>query len=170
MSIGTADLAKAINTTWDASTLNASFLALRRADVADAEFPVLHEQEAGGEQPFPYCIFEIPEGTTTTRMSKGVNDNWETRDVPLFFRVHTAEVVGDARTAKEIAAFLIEETMKVFGGHPTQVPTGTITLDNGNHLVTTYQNDFSVREGEDNYVWTLSYSIRLDIPVMHTAV
>lgn len=170
MSIGTADLAKALNTAWDASALDALFQALRAAAVVDAEFPVLNEQMAGGEQPFPYCIFEIGSGTTTTRMSKATNDNWETRDVPVIFRVHTTDVDGDARTAKEIAAHLIEEIMKVFGGHPTQVPTGAITLDNGNHLVATYQNDFAIREGEDNYVWTVDYLFKLDVPVMHTAV
>jgi hypothetical protein len=168
VSIATADLAAAINAVWDASTLDATFKALWQASALDTEFPVLHDQQAGGEQPWPYCIFEILTGTTTDQMSKGVHDVWNVRDVPVNFRVHTTYVDGDNRTPKEIAAFLIEEITKVFGGHPTQAPTG-LALDNGNHLITIYQNDYSVREGEDHYQWLVSYTFRLDVPVMVTS-
>jgi len=169
MTVATADLLKAVNTIWDASALDAVFQALWDAGVVVAEFPVLHDVLAGGEQPFPYCVFEVTEGTTTDRMSKGVNDVWETRDVPINFRVHARDVDGDARSSKEIAADLAEEIMKVFGGHPTQSPD-TPSLDNGNFLIATYQNDFAVREDEDHYVWTIGYNCRLDIPVMVTDV
>jgi hypothetical protein len=154
---------------WDASILDALFQALWAATVDPTEFPVLHEQSAGGGQPFPFCVFDVPAGLTTDRMSKGVNDVWEIRDVDLNFRIHTTDVEGDARTAKEIGAYLAEEVMKVFGGHPTQPPTDLVLI-NGNHLITTYQNDFSLREGEDNYQWTISYTVKLDVPVMVTNV
>jgi len=165
MSVGQADLAKAINVVWDASGLNDLFKALWPAGVAAVEFPVLHEGQAGGDQPWPYCVFEMPGASTATRMSKGVSDLWETRDAAVMFRVHSSAVSGDDRSAKQIAAYLVEEIMKVFGGHPTVSPTD-LELDNGNFLNSIFQNDFAVREDEDHYVWTVSYIFRLDVPIM----
>ena len=71
----------------------------------------------------------------------------------------------DARTAKEIAAYLAEEIMKVFGGHPTVVPTGMVALDYGNHLITQYVSDDGVRTGDEEYSWLVSYLFRLDVYV-----
>ena len=65
---------------------------------------------------------------------------------------------------KVVAATLSEEIMKVFGGHPTVRPTA-LTLSNGNHLLTTYQNDFGLFEGEDEYSWTVNYLVKVDVPV-----
>jgi len=165
MSVGQDDLLKSINTIWDASTLDATFKALW-TDVPDGDdFPVLHDTEAGGEQPWPYCIFESQPGTVVTRMSKGTDDLWMIRDEPAMFKIHACEVDGDVRTAKEIAADLVEEIMKVFGGHPTVAPE-SMSLDNGDHLVTLYQNDYSVREADSCWVWTVNYVFRIDVPEM----
>lgn len=167
MSVASADLIKAINTVWDASTLDASFKALWNAEVAEDEFPVLHDQLAGGGQPFPFCIFEMLAGSRQARMSRdsSVSSNlWEIRDVPVDFRVHATDVAEDARGAKQIAAHLVEEIMKVFGGHATTAPM-ELTLDNGGVLSSTYQSDRSVRESEDHFVWTVSYIFRVDVPV-----
>ena len=163
--INSADLAKAINAVWDASTLDATFQALWPAGVTASDFPVLHEVLAGGEQPWPFCVFEIPASNTTQRMTKGNLDIWEEREAMVVFRVHTKAVSGDVRSPKQIAAYLIEELAKVFGGHPTQVPTD-LALDHGNHLHTRLENDFGVAEKDDWYVWTLSYMFMLDVPVM----
>ena len=165
MSIASADLLKAINTAWDASTLDATFKALWAASVTDSEWVVLEDQEAMAEHPFPYVVFEQTEGTTTDRMSGGASAIREIRDVPVSFRVHAREISGDSRTAKEIAAYLAEEIMKVFGGHPSTAVTGTMTLTNGNHLITQYQTDYGVRTSDSEYQWTLNYLFRLDVPV-----
>jgi len=164
MAIASADLAKAVNAVWDASDLNAKFKALWPVGAAVDEFPVLHEVPAGGDQPWPYCVFEIPASTVSTRMTKGVLDLWETRDAAVTFKVHTGVVDGDARSAKQIASYLIEELMKVFGGHPTVPPTD-LELDYGNFLISTFQSDYAMREDEDHYMWTASYVFRLDVPV-----
>jgi len=165
VSIGQADLLKSIGVVWDASTLNATFRALWSATPDGDDFPVLHDTEAGGEQPWPYCIFESQFGVVSERMSKGTDDLWTTRDMPATFKVHASEVDGDARSAKQVAADLVEEVIKVFGGHPTVAPE-EITLDNGNHLVTLYQNDFSMREDDVHWMWTVSYMFRIDVPEM----
>lgn len=163
MSVGQADLLKSINAVWDASTLNATFKAMWPAGVVATEFPVLHDEEAGGEQPWPYCVFETQGGNVSQRMSKGVDDLWAIRDVAATFKIHAGEVSGDDRTAKQIAAHLAEEVMKVFGGHPTEA-SDEMTLDNGDHLVTLYQNDFSMKEDDKLWMWTVSYVFRIDIP------
>jgi len=165
MSVGSADLQKAIVTVWDAANLDDVFLALRNASVVDAEFPVLNDQEVIAGGVFPYCVFQGYDGTTTDRMSS-VNDGFmrEVRDLPLEFRIYARAVSGDDRTAKGIAAYLAEEVMKVFGGHPTTSPTAP-TLDNGNFLLAQYQTDTGLHLGDDEYQWSLTYLCRLDVPV-----
>lgn len=164
MSIAGADLAKAVNTVWDASSLDSLFQTLWDSGASAGEFPVLHDQLAGGEQPFPYCVFEQLSGNTTDKMSGGVSTLREIRDIPFNFRVHTREIAADSRGPKEIAAFLAEEIMKVYGGHPTEAPTA-LTLDSSNFLIAIYENDQAIRIDEDHYQWIVSYIFRLDVPV-----
>ena len=112
-------------------------------------------------------LLHIPiQPDVTTRMSfGGANRIREIRDVSVVFRIHARTVDGDSRTGKEIAADLAESITEVFGGHPTTNPTGTITLDNGNHLITDLLRDYGVRTGDDEWQWTLDYRFRLDVPV-----
>ena len=156
--IWTADLQAAIVTAWNASTLNDTFIALW------AEGVVLRDVESKPGQDLPYCVLDPLAGgnIVTTRMS----GRREIRVIAVDFSISVGEVDGDSRTAKEIAAFLVEEIMKVFGGHPTVAATATITLSNGNHLQTQYQNDFPERTGNDQiYQWTILYFIKVDVPV-----
>lgn len=165
MSVGSADLHEAIKTVWDASTLNASFEALYDDDVDDSEFTPLNDQEAAPGQPNPYCVFQVLTGSTTSRMSSvNVGFNREIHDIPCEFRVHARQIDGDSRSSKKIAADLVAEIMKVFGGHPTVSPTD-LSLDNGNFLISQYQNDLGIRTDEKNYQWTVTYLFRLDVPV-----
>lgn len=164
MSIASEDLHKAIASLWSSSGLDATFKALWDSGVAESEWLSLNDQEAYPKQPFPYCVFEQSPGSTTDRMSGGTDSLQEIRDIPWDFRVHARAIDGDSRTAKEIAADLNEEIMKVFGGHPTESPTDLI-LDNGNFLIAQYQNDYGVRTGDSEYMWIVSYVFRLDVPV-----
>jgi hypothetical protein len=164
MSIGSADLRKAIVSLWDSSDLDEKFSDLWRSSIVVTEYLTLHDQEAGPKQPFPYCVFEQGAGDTTDRMSGDKNTIREIRDLPCEFRCHARKRSGDTRTAAEIAAYLAEEVMKVFGGHPTEVPDD-LTLDNGNWLITQYQNDYGIRTGDDEYQWIVSYLMRLDVPI-----
>ena len=167
MSVGTADVHKAILAAWSASTLDASFKALWPAAAVAASYYVLHDQEAAPGQPMPYAVVDESVPAKVDRMSGGVNALREVRDVPIKFNVHATEASGDSRTAKEIAAAMAEEIMKVFGGHPTATPTGTITLDNGRHLITEVVNDYGIRMDDDKfYQWVLDYIFRIDVPVM----
>ena len=159
MSIATADLNKAIVTAWAASGLDALFQGL------GGEAPILQDQEATPSQAMPYCVTEAFSPSTTERMSAGTSRMYETRDVPVTFHVFAGEVPNDSRTSKEIAAYLAEEIMKVYGGHPTESASADLALDNGSCLITENQNDYGIRAGDDHYEWVVEYLFRCDIPV-----
>ena len=157
MSIATADLNKSIVAAWAASGLDALFLGL------GGKAPILQDQEATPGQSMPYCVTSQFSLTTTDRMSGGTSSLYEVRDVSMSFRVFAGE---DATcTAKETAAYLAEEIMKVFGGHPTQAASADLALDNGSCLITEYQNDYGIRAGDEHYEWVIEYLFRCDVPV-----
>jgi len=164
MSVAGASVSKALVAAWDDAGLDAKFKALWAGEVSADEFIVLHDQEASPQQPWPYCVLEQISASTTSRMSGGVSHLREIRDVDIRFHVHASEVSGDSRTAKEIAAYLCEEIMKVFGGHPTEAPSA-LTLDHGKFLIAQYQSDYGVRTGDETYEWLVHYIFRIDVPV-----
>ncbi len=164
MSVSTADVYEAINATWNAAELDVKFRALWPASVDGSRFPVLNDGEAGGNQPFPYCVLEVGKLRRVVRMSNTGISKWEVREVPVTFHVHADAVVGDSRSSKQIAAYLVEEVMKVFGGHPTDRPED-LSLANGNFLEMDYESDFCVRTELYKYQWSVSYIIVVDVPV-----
>lgn len=165
MAVATADFCKALNAAWDASGLDAKFKALWPAAVLPGEFPVLHDQEAAPGQPFPYAVLDVMDVGVTARMSDGALTKRELREVTVAFTVQAREVTGDARDAKGIAADMVAEVMKVFGGHPTVPPTAVLTLDNGDVVQLQYQTDFGVRTSDDSYSWVMKLKALLDVPM-----
>jgi len=160
---GSAELHEAINTTWEASSLNADFNDSWAAGES-SRFNVLNDGEASPEQPFPYCVFEIEAGSVDVRMSGGDSLNREIRDVPGRFTVYASEIDGDSRTAKEVVADLAEKVMEIFGGHPSTSPED-LTLDNAKHLITLFVSDFGLRKANTVHSWIINYNFRLDVPV-----
>lgn len=166
MSVGSADVCKAINAAWDAQSMDDHFTDLWASSVTSSDWEVLHDAEASDDQPFPYVVFEIGVPNTIERMS-GNDENdvlMEVRDVPLSFSVYARKISGDGRTAKQIAGDLAEEIMKTFGGHPSESPSA-LTLDNGTALLVEHQTDYGVRQGEDEWQWVVDYVVRVDVPV-----
>ena len=165
MSAGQADIVKAVNTLWNSSGLDDLFTVHWSASEI-TKFEALNDSEASPGQAWPYCVVEMPVPEIVTRMSGGEpGENWHTRDVPCTFHVYATEISGDARTAKQIAAYFAEEIMKVFGGHPT-VPSTPMNLDVGNVLLSQYQSDYCVRVGDEEWQWLINYIFRIDVPVM----
>ena len=160
MSVGTADLHKAIFAAWNASGLPAIFASL------GGEVPSLQDQEVEPGQSYPYCKIDTTVGTVDARMSGGADSQQIIRRVPITLHVYAGEVDGDSRTAKEIAAYLAEEVLKVFGGHPTETPSAEMTLDNGNLLIVRYMNDYGIRTGDSEHEWQVDYEALTDTPVM----
>ena len=160
--VGSADIWKALNAAWDASTLDNLFHAVKSLT---ADHVVLHDQDASPDQEYPYCVVDQVSTRTISRMSGGENSLREIRDSSITFKVYVEEVSSDSRSAKQIAAYLAEEIMKVFGGHPTITATHGMTLDNGNMLITEYQTDYGVKTDDDEFCWVIAYTFRTDIPV-----
>lgn len=164
VAVGEADLHEAINKIWDESGLDTEFKNLWKRDVRDSqEFPTLHDQQAGPDQPFPYCVYEIRAGVTVSRMtSSSKTGRREIRDNIALFRIHAKE--QDKTSAKKIASDLLDSVLQVYGGHPTVSPR-SLDLNYGNFLLAQYQNDYGIRTGAEEYQWILEYVMRLDVPV-----
>jgi len=164
MSIASTDVHQAIVTVWDNNALEARFTD--SWEVAKrTEFEALNDQEASAGQPWPYCVFEIEPGSTISRMSgHSKNENHEIRDIPISFRVHARRLDGVATSPKLIASDLIEEIMKIYGGHPTVKPKDLV-LDNGSFLIMQYTTDWGILTGDKEFQWLLSYVVRIDVPV-----
>jgi len=160
---GSSELHEAVNTVWVASSLDADFNTYWDAG-EDSEHNVLNDGDAGKEIPFPYCVFTIEAGSVQSRMSGEGAGKQLIQDVPVQFTIHAKLIDGDTRTAKEIAADLVEKVMKVFGGHPTVSPE-PLVLDNAKHLITQFISDFGWRGDDDIYSWIINYNVRLDAPV-----
>jgi len=160
MSVGSADIQKAVVAAWDASSLDAKFTDLGGGS------PVLNFNEATPEQDQPYAVWSFGSSMVETRTTGGsATLNREIRNGSLRFDVHSRPVPEDSRGAAQIAAYLIEEIMKVFGGHPTENPSACISLDNGELLTVQFTRDYCIQTGNNNYQWTLEYQVLVDVPV-----
>ena len=163
MSMGTADLHKAVASLWVSSGLHAAFQA-HWAVASRSLYPSLNDKEAAPKTPFPYCVFESNANVVKTRMSGEIDTQKQhVNDHPWRFWIHAAQT--STKSAKQMAADMAEEIMKVFGGHPTVEPQD-MTLDNGNLLIVQYQSDYGERESDTVHKWTVEYNIRTDVPVM----
>lgn len=165
MGVGTADLIEAVVTTWNNSLLNSLFQAYWITK-NKSEFFVLHDSEAPPSQSFPYCVFEVDEGQTTSKMSGGPSlpvGRREIRDILWEFRIHTRSIPGGL-TAKALGAALASEVIKVFGGHPETAPVLPV-LAHGSVLNVVYRSEFSTRDGDNEYTWHLKYLFSVDVPV-----
>ncbi len=159
MSVGSADIQKAIVAAWAAADLDSKFTDLSGGT------PVLNYGEANPEIVQPYVVWDLTSMVVEVRMTGGSSTlNREIRTGSLKFNVHTKPVGGDSRTAAQIAADLIEEIMKVFGGHPTDSPAD-LSLDVGDLLNMQYVRDYCVQTDHNNYQWILEYMVTVDVPV-----
>lgn len=161
MSVSGADIAKGINALWNSSDLDDQFTAFWTATEI-ANNPVLNDDEATPGNAFPYCVFKVDPGTTITRMSAGEGLKQQIRTVPLIFHVFAKQNSGTS--AKQIAANMAEEILKIYGGHPEVNPTD-MSLDHGNFLITQLVNDYGVRVEDSVYQWIINYNIMVDVPV-----
>lgn len=163
MSVGSASICKAIAALWQNSGLHTQFTAYW-ATSDKTDFPSLNDAEAEGAHPFPYCVFELDENVPTMRMAGGTTTTKRVvREVGLMFHVHAKPV--DPHSAKEIAATLAEEIVKVFGGHPTvKNQIDGYSLDDGAILLSELVSDSSLRENIENWEWLLRYKIQTDSP------
>lgn len=165
MSVSLADFNRGLVTLWNSTGLNNAFKAFW-SGASLTEFKALEDQEARPGQPWPYCVVMINTPSTITRMSgrETAKQRFETRELDVEFRVHAREMTGIDKSAKTIASELVEEILKVFGGHPTEEPQ-TVEMTHGAVLQATYLNDVALRDGDNEYHWIVRYQFTLDVPV-----
>lgn len=162
MSVAGAGVHKAIAALWESGGLNTKFQAYW--SVVDRSLHTsLNDGEAAPGTPFPYAVFTARAPNVSTRMTgDGAASKQHINDQPWTFEVHAGP--SGTSSAKEVAAAMAEEIMKVFGGHPTQSPT-LPALDVGAVLIVQCQNDWGERESDEVHRWTIEYNIRTDVPV-----
>lgn len=159
MSILTASLQKGLVAAWNASTLNSKFTAL------GGSTPVLFDTEGEPGRGYPYCILREASPSIVGRMSSNADSGKRlVIEISQTLDVFAGIVTGDSRTAKQIAAYLAEEVMKVFGGHPSVARSAVISLDYGNHLNTQYTGDFGIPLSADEHQWRIDYNFLVDVP------
>lgn len=162
MSAATIEIHEAVAAAWIAWGLDDLFKSYW-SDADKLTYPTLNENEATPGQPHPYCVYEMPANVVENRMTGRVhNQQLQIRNNPLLFHVF-ARPFGSG-SAKEIAANLADRIMQDFGGHPTAQPK-EMTLSNGGVILQQYQDDYSLREGDNEYSWTIEYNIKADVPV-----
>lgn len=162
MSVGTADVAKAVETLWESSELGDTFEGYWSESQRE-RYVTLNEGEAAPGTPFPYAVYREEAIEVTGRMSSTTADRKRhIREVPWVFEIHAQQTA--VKGAKQLASELAEEVLKVFGGHPTRKPS-SLNLDTGNFLVAQYVTDHGERTGDDTHVWTVRYNLKLDVPV-----
>ena len=161
-----SELHAAIMSAWNGSGLNARFKGYWPA--ADtAEFPVMHDTEATPAQPFPFCVFEVQEGRSLSRMSSsgvaaGRMEQWE---IPWELTIQARSFSNrTTKSAKQIASELADEVLMVFGGHATVIAS-ELSITTGAVIQTQLQNNFGIREGSQEHSWHIKYKTLLDVPV-----
>jgi hypothetical protein len=162
--VGQADIHKAVAALWASSGLNTAFQAFW--SVADRSLHLsLNDGEASPACPFPYCVFSARMPNVLARMSPTTlsTANRQIHEHPWTFDVYAK--AQSTKSAKEMAADMAAEILKVFGGHPTTEPDD-LTLDNGWVLISQYQGDWGERQSDEVHKWTVEYNIRADVPVM----
>jgi len=166
MSVGSAAIAKWVTSIWSSSGLNAKFKALWSEDTG--EFVSLNDQEARPKQPWPYCVLGEITGAIADNQSQEGSKLFQTRNYSVMFGVYARAITGDSRTAKGIAAYLAEEIMKVFGGHPTVGPHAALqstSIDDGGLIIVQYLRDYGMLLGDDEYQWIVDFNVMADISI-----
>lgn len=162
MTVASADLHKSLVTVWISSGLDALIKSYWSAG-DQTQYNTLNDGEAAPGTPFPYCVFEQVIGAPINRMSGPTGlSKYMIRGVPFLFRIHAGKLENNARSAKQLASDIVEEILKVYGGHPLQAPVAMV-LDNGGVLNQKYVNDYGIRTGDSEYLWTIEYEFTTDV-------
>jgi hypothetical protein len=165
MTIGSADLFTAIADVWRDNSLDTAFKAYwPNAD--RTKYLAINDTEAEGGQPYPYCIFSMMAGKEKEKMTGTTADtNRVLRDVPCNFKVFAKDPTTGSLSAKQIAAAMAAEIIRIYGGHPDAV--GKLegrALSYGHILSCNFQSEFAEKIDVEVWAWSVNYILRLDIP------
>jgi flagellar motor switch/type III secretory pathway protein FliN len=145
---GSWTVANAVKKRWAARGLEAQFRALWGSQRDSSEVLALNDTEARPEPPMPYCVYEQGESVPRTNMTgKTSATEQQIQDVPIQFTVY-------GRT-KVMAKDFLQLVAGAFD-------KADLELDDGDELVTIIRGrDFSVRQDDKTWSWTVFYTVRL---------
>lgn len=160
---GASELEKAIKTAWESTGLNTLFEGYWSGGDR-SNFESLNDTEAAPGTPFPYCVFETTAASVVGRMSGTDCLKYQTVDVPWTFKIYAKQT--NSYSAKTVAITLAEQVLKYFGGHPNPANTPiSLEMDNNGFLIVQWERDFGMPKGEEEYLWVIEYTIKLDMPI-----
>ena len=157
------DVAQAVTVLWGTGELDQYFTEYWTDDQI-ADYLVLMDEEAAPTQPWPYCVFESVASTILRRSSASTpqRNRQEANEDTIRFHVYGRDV--DGISGKLLCSNLVEEILKVFGGHPDETHRD-LPLQNGLVINQEYKQTILMRE--DTQVWkatviyTVSYELSL---------
>lgn len=161
MPLRTFDVAQAVPALWETSQLDRHFTQYWTDDQID-EYLVLGDEEAAPTQPWPYCVFESIPSSTLRRSSASTpqRNRQETNEDTLRLHVFAKDI--DSKSGKLLCSELVDEILKVFGGHPDEVHRD-IPLQNG--CVINQEHRQTILQKEDEEIWkaTIVYSVTYEL-------
>jgi hypothetical protein len=154
---GTWRLDEAIESHWRTKGLDEDFRN-EWLDPTATEYNPLHDEEARPTPPGPYAVYEKDEPEILMRMTgAGTQDDREVHRWTFRFKVHAQD--SDSESAKSIAKRLALRIAAAFDPH------NAIQFDGVAHVVTERGPDWHDREGDAESVWTVQFSILVDVTV-----
>ena len=147
---------------WAAKNLDATFRSYWAA--GNDGFTPLNDTEARPNTPHPYCVYSAGTGRVVARSSGLVRDSKKREEaIPVSFTIH-AKPVG-ALSAKSVAKELAKRIKSAFD------PQNRLDFTPDCHITTLIQTpDFGVREGDNEWMWVVSYDFHIDITQNSMAV
>jgi hypothetical protein len=164
MTVGALELHAAVVALWNNSELDWACKQYWETSKV-ARWPSLGESMLGPECPFPYATFTIGDFeviSRTTGLAVGIKR--AIRSAPLTFTIYAKQLPANARTAKTIAASILDQLLQVFGGHPTVRPQ-RLECVHSHFLNCQYETDYGMTVEDDVYQHVVSYRLMVDSPI-----
>ena len=157
MGLRTFDIAQAIPALWATGVLDQHFTQYW-TNQQKADYLVLMDEGAAPTQPWPYCVFEVIASTQSSRSSASTpqRNRQEINEDTIRFHVFAKD--RTLKSGKRLCSDLVEEILKVFGGHPEETHQD-LPLQNGAVVNQEYNQTILMQEDEGIWKATVIYSV-----------
>lgn len=161
MPLRTFDVAQAVTALWTSSGLDQWFTQYWTDDQIE-DYLVLGDEEAAPTQPWPYCVFESLASVTLQRSSAAVfhRNRQELNEDTLRFHVFAKDIAS--KSGKLMCSELVEQILKVFGGHPDEIHRD-IPMQNAGVVNQQYKQTILLKEAEEIWKATVIYSVSYEL-------
>lgn len=155
---GSWNLIEALMTQWQARGLDAEFRAYWE-DPTDTSRLAIHDMEARPDTPpDAYCLFMVENPVPVQRESGDGGDTYRREEMyRVTFQVFAKSSQSLGKSGKRIARDLITLVAAAFD------PQNILDMTPDCHIKTERAGDFSRREDDQEWSWTLAYELHLDV-------